>query len=125
MFSEINNSNLRRKSVFFAALTRPVLGRFQDSSKTGSGICFNKFFLVISTVCFWVFCQLFCRLFAAFFAIFFCCLFAAFFAAFFCQLFWACFLACFFECAVQKSVARFWSKLQSLKYVVIRFDIYN
>jgi len=56
--------------------TSTVLDRFQDSSKTGSGINF----------------------FAAFFATF----FAAFFAAFFADIF-AAFLAHFFEYAVQKS----------------------
>ncbi len=81
------------------------LDRFQDSSKTGSGInCFPTFLATIFSL---IFCNLFCCLFAAFFAAFFCCLFAIFFAAFFAVFFppflrllppfcWL-FLACFFS----------------------------
>ncbi len=69
------------------ATTRPVLDRFQDSSKTGSGInCFPTF---LATIFFFIFCNLFCRLFLLHF-------FPPFFLPF-CQLF----LACFFEYAVQ------------------------
>jgi len=57
--------------------TRLVLDRFQDSSKTGSGI--NIFAAFLAAFC------------AAFFATF----YVVFIAVFFCQLFWACFLALF------------------------------
>ncbi len=73
--------------------TKPVLDRFQDSSKTGSRICFKKcFFLMISHVCcvygnvlFW---HIFCQLFAVFF-------FAALFCRLFCRLFLPIFLVLF------------------------------
>jgi len=69
--------------------TRPVLDRFQDSSKTGSRICFKKcFFLMISHVCCVYGNELFWHIFCQLFAVFFCCPF--------------CLLCmCFFECAVQ------------------------
>jgi len=80
------------KRIFQASevvITRLVLDRFQDSSKTGSGINF----------------------FAAFLAAFFAAFFATFFAAFFCRLFSAFLpvqMTSYFEYAVQKSVACFW-----------------
>ena len=58
----------------FGLETRPVLDRFQDSSKTGSGICFKKFFLMISmsvvymAMCF--FWRIFLPPFSSFFAAF-------------------------------------------------------
>jgi hypothetical protein len=48
------------KLCHLKAITRPVLDRFQDSSKTGSGINFFPPFLP-------PFCRLFCHLFADFF----------------------------------------------------------
>jgi len=93
----VNESVMGHFLLLYVALelTRPVLDRFQDSSKTGSWINFFAAF-------FSAFCAAF---FAAFFDAFlppfllsFCRLFAVFFPTFFpsfFRLFWACFLALF------------------------------
>ncbi len=90
---------------------KTVLDRFQDSSKTGSGInCFPTFLAAIFPR---IFCNLFCRLFCCIFCFLFCCLFftffrlfSAFLTTFFGLLFeYAVQMTCYFEYAVQKSGA--------------------
>jgi hypothetical protein len=76
------------------SITKPVLDRFQDSTKTGSGI---NFFVAFLSAFLLPFCCLFAAFFAYFFAAFFATLFAAFFANFYANFFWACFFGHFFE----------------------------
>ena len=86
--------------------TRPVLDQFQDSSKTGSRICFKKCF-------FWWLAMCVVYMAMYFFGIFFANFFANFFAAFFAyflsaQYKWRVFFIAFYEKVCCK-LRKFWS----------------